>query len=241
LHLHLFRNEVGHRCAARQFQFDRDRFEELDPEDPIETDPRLCGREHAPIAARAVRRIEAGDLVLIDTGVCLDGYNSDITRTFLVDGEFTSRQREIYDLVLESHDRAAEAMKPGVTMFDLRKIVYKTFEDSGVRNSNGESLGQYFIHGLGHPLGLDRRGVECFRPGLVREAGCILSEDRETLRGRLLLAVEEARQDEPQINGCQWGRLRHQPWPSTWSNNTGNRARWQRQALSRSLCQWLVL
>jgi Xaa-Pro aminopeptidase len=46
-------------------------------------------------------------------------------------------------------------MRPGVSMFELRKIAFQVFEESGARDSDGERLGQYFIHGLGHQLGLD--------------------------------------------------------------------------------------
>jgi Xaa-Pro aminopeptidase len=98
---------------------------------------------------------EGGELVVVDIGARYGYYCGDLTRTFPVNGSFSARQREIYDLVLEAHDRATEAMRPGVTVFDLRKIAYGVLEDSGVQDRRGETLGQYFIHGLGHPLGLD--------------------------------------------------------------------------------------
>ncbi|MDX2437640.1 MAG: Xaa-Pro peptidase family protein [Acidobacteriota bacterium] len=96
-----------------------------------------------------------GELVVVDIGARYGYYCGDLTRTYPVNGKFTARQRDIYDLVLEAHDRAAEAMRPGVSMFDLRKIAFGVFEDSKVRDLNGETLGQFFIHGLGHQLGLD--------------------------------------------------------------------------------------
>ena len=96
-----------------------------------------------------------GELVVVDIGARWGYYCGDLTRTYPASGHFSDRQREIYDLVLEAHDRAAEGMRPGVSIFDLRKIAFAVFEESGVRDSQGESLGQYFIHGLGHHLGLD--------------------------------------------------------------------------------------
>lgn len=129
-----------------------------------------------------------GELVVVDIGARYGYYCGDLTRTYPVNGSFTERQREIYDLVLESHDRAAEAMKPGVTVFDLRKIVYKTFEESGVRNSKGEALGQYFIHGLGHPLGLDAHDPGAdetpLQPGMVitNEPGIYIPEEELGVR-----------------------------------------------------------
>ncbi len=96
-----------------------------------------------------------GELVVVDIGARWGYYCGDLTRTYPANGRFSDRQREIYDLVLSAHDRAAEGMRPGVSIFDLRKIAFAVFEESGIRDSKGESLGQYFIHGLGHHLGLD--------------------------------------------------------------------------------------
>lgn len=96
-----------------------------------------------------------GELVVVDIGARYGYYCADLTRTFPVNGRFSERQRAIYDLVLRGHDRAAAAIRPGVTVFELRKIVYDTFQRSNLRDSRGERLGQYFIHGLGHFLGLE--------------------------------------------------------------------------------------
>jgi Xaa-Pro aminopeptidase len=106
-----------------------------------------------------------GDLVVVDIGARYGYYCGDLTRTYPVNGIFSDRQREIYDLVLEAHDRAAAAMRPGISVFELRKIAYGIFEETSVRDSNGETLGQYFIHGLGHQLGL-----EAHDPGVADEA-----------------------------------------------------------------------
>jgi len=96
-----------------------------------------------------------GELIVVDIGARYGYYCGDLTRTYPVNGHFSSRQRELYELVLEAHDRVALAMKPGMSLFDLRKIAYGVFQDSPLRDSRGERLGQYFIHGLGHHLGLD--------------------------------------------------------------------------------------
>jgi Xaa-Pro aminopeptidase len=124
-----------------------------------------------------------GELVVVDVGARYGYYCGDLTRTYPANGTFTDRQREIYDLVLEAHDRAAEVTKPGVTVFDLRKIVYSVFEESSLRDSKGESLGQYFIHGLGHPLGLDAHDPGAdenpLEPGMVitNEPGIYLPDE----------------------------------------------------------------
>jgi Xaa-Pro aminopeptidase len=125
---------------------------------------------------------------VVDIGARYGYYCGDLTRTYPANGRFTDRQREIYDLVLEAHDRAAEATKPGVTVFDLRKIVYGVFEGSKVRDSKGESLGQYFIHGLGHPLGLDAHDPGAdenpLEPGMVitNEPGIYLPDEELGVR-----------------------------------------------------------
>ena len=129
-----------------------------------------------------------GELVVVDIGARYGYYCGDLTRTYPANGSFSDRQREIYDLVLEAHDRAAEAMRPGVTVFELRKIAYSTFEESGVRNQDGEPLGQYFIHGLGHPLGLDAHDPGAdenpLEPGMVitNEPGIYIPEEELGVR-----------------------------------------------------------
>lgn len=127
--------------------------------------------------------LEAGDLVVVDIGARLGYYCGDLTRTYPVSGAFNERQRALYDLVLEAHDRAADAMRPGVTIFELRKIAYQVFEDSPLRDAHGERLGRYFIHGLGHFLGLDAHdpGGDSvpLEPGMVitNEPGLYLPEE----------------------------------------------------------------
>ena len=96
-----------------------------------------------------------GELVVVDVGARYGYYCGDLTRTYPANGRFNDRQRAVYDLVLEAHDRVAEAIKPGIRIFDLRKIAYEVMESSDLRDAKGEKLGQYFIHGLGHFLGLD--------------------------------------------------------------------------------------
>ena len=106
-----------------------------------------------------------GELVVVDIGARYGYYCGDLTRTYPANGKFSDRQRQIYNLVLEGHDKVAEAMRPGISVFDLRKIVYELYEASDLRDGNGEKLGQYFIHGLGHQLGL-----EAHDPGAADEA-----------------------------------------------------------------------
>ncbi len=129
-----------------------------------------------------------GELVVVDIGARYGYYCGDVTRTYPVNGSFSQRQKSLYDLVLEAHDRVEEAIKPGGTIFDLRKIAYGVFQESGLRDSKGERLGRHFIHGLGHFLGLDAHDPGgdsvVLEPGMVitNEPGLYLQDEGVGIR-----------------------------------------------------------
>lgn len=106
------------------------------------------------------RKIEDGDIVVLDVGAQYSGYAADITRTLPANGKFSPRQREIYDIVLGAQNAAMTVLKPGATMCrkgkdaNAYKIAYDYINSHG-KDKNGKPLGQYFIHGLGHNIGLD--------------------------------------------------------------------------------------
>ncbi len=95
------------------------------------------------------------ELVVVDIGARYGYYCGDLTRTFPVSGRFTKRQRSLYDAVLASYDAAVKTLKPGSTIAAARKATFASLEKSRVRESGGRSLGNFFIHGLGHFLGLE--------------------------------------------------------------------------------------
>jgi Xaa-Pro aminopeptidase len=105
------------------------------------------------------RKIEDGDIVVLDVGAQYSGYSADITRTLPANGKFTPRQREIYDIVLGAQNAALAAIKPGMDYCQHgSKSVYKISYDyinSHGKDLHGKSLGQYYIHGLGHNIGLN--------------------------------------------------------------------------------------
>jgi Xaa-Pro aminopeptidase len=133
------------------------------------------------------RKIEDGDIVVLDVGAQYSGYSADITRTLPASGKFTSRQREIYDIVLGAQNAALAALKPGMTLCPKGdKSVYKISYDyinSHGKDKHGQSLGRYYIHGLGHNIGLDVHdpGDNCkpLEPGMVvtMEPGIYLPEE----------------------------------------------------------------
>ncbi len=96
-------------------------------------------------------RVEPGQLVLVDTGVCLGGYNSDISRTFPIDGKFTGRQKEIYRTVLEALEEAAALAAPGGSLGEIHARAFQVIDEAG--------FGPYFIHGTSHYIGLDTHDV----------------------------------------------------------------------------------
>jgi len=104
--------------------------------------------------------MKSGDVVVIDAAGEYSMYASDITRTLPINGHFTARQREIYDIVLGAQRAAAEAFKSGTSTLtrngpdSLYKVAYDYINTHG-KDLHGQPLGQYFIHGLGHYIGLN--------------------------------------------------------------------------------------
>ncbi|WOH39258.1 Xaa-Pro aminopeptidase [Thalassotalea fonticola] len=141
------------------------------------------------------------DLLLIDAGAELAGYAADITRTFPVNGKFNTEQAALYNLVLKSQMAAIAAIKPGANFAELNDIVNVVLTEGllelGLLEGDLDSLiedkacKKYFIHGLGHWLGLDvhdvgdyhmdenRRQLRSFEPGMVMtiEPGLYIDSD----------------------------------------------------------------
>jgi Xaa-Pro aminopeptidase len=141
------------------------------------------------------RKIEDGDIVLMDVGGQYSGYASDITRTIPANGKFTPRQREIYEIVLGAQNAALEQLKPGMTLggvgpSSLQKIAMDYIDSHG-KDQEGHSLGRYYIHGLSHHVGLDvhdpsgpNYSTQPLQPGMVItiEPGIYLPEENLGVR-----------------------------------------------------------
>jgi Xaa-Pro aminopeptidase len=117
------------------------------------------------------RRTADGDLVVIDAAAEWGQYTADVTRTFPVNGRFTPRQKAIYDLVLASQQAAFDSVRPGATLRQLDGIARRYMrEHSGKLCGETATCDEYFIHGLGHPIGMDVHDVgggRPFQPGTV--------------------------------------------------------------------------
>lgn len=104
--------------------------------------------------------IENGDVIVLDVAGEYSYYAMDITRTLPANGKFTARQREIYDVVLGAQQAAIDAFVAGKSTLsrtspDSLDKVARDYINSHGKDLHGEPLGQYFIHGLGHFVGLD--------------------------------------------------------------------------------------
>ena len=103
------------------------------------------------------RRMDRGELVLIDAGAECSSYAADLTRTLPASGKFTPRQRELYEIVLGAQKAAINAVRPGVT-FRGEKSLYQAaldYMNTHGKDRNGKPLGQYLLHGVSHHVGLD--------------------------------------------------------------------------------------
>lgn len=146
--------------------------------------------------------LKDGDLLLLDAGAEYQGYASDITRTFPVNGRFTKAQRDIYEVVLETQVACIEMVKPGVTMEELNKRATEMLTEGMVRLNllKGETAklieeGDYkrfYMHRVGHFLGMDVHDVGRYQlkgearplePGIVItvEPGIYVGENSENI------------------------------------------------------------
>jgi Xaa-Pro aminopeptidase len=147
------------------------------------------------------RQMQAGELVVIDVGAECAGYAADITRTLPVSGKFSPRQREIYEIVLGAQNTAIAAVKPGMSFArtgenSLYRIAYDYINTHG-KDRKGEPLGQYFIHGLGHHIGLQVHDAgnptRVLAPGMIVtiEPGIYIPEENLGVRLEDIVLVTE--------------------------------------------------
>ena len=143
-----------------------------------------------------------GELLLVDAGAEYKGYASDITRTFPINGHYTKAQREIYNLVLETQMSCVEMVRPGTTHDELKSHSIEMLTEGMVRLGllQGEpkelikekKYEQFYMHGLGHMLGIDVHDVGVYyydkesralEPGVVMtvEPGLYISPDTKDI------------------------------------------------------------
>jgi len=116
-----------------------------------------------------------GDLVLVDAGSEYQGYASDITRTFPINGRFTDPQRDIYELVLKAQTSTVDRVKPGISMDELNQhateVLTEGMVELGLLSGDPKELietekhKRFYPHKIGHYIGLDVHDVGSYHNG----------------------------------------------------------------------------
>ena len=148
-----------------------------------------------------------GELLLVDAGAEYKGYASDITRTFPINGRYTQGQREIYDLVLKAQMACVDMVRPGTTHEQLKQhsieVLTEGMVELGLLKGSPEELikekkyEQFYMHGLGHMLGIDVHDVGVYyqdnksrplEPGVVMtvEPGIYVAPDTKDIPEKYL-------------------------------------------------------
>lgn len=151
------------------------------------------------------RQTQAGDLVLIDAGGEYEGYSSDITRTFPVNGRFTPEQKVIYNIVLKAQETCLAMVRPGLVWSELQattiRVLTEGLVDAGILKGQVNSLIEqkayfpFYMHLAGHFLGLDTHDAGIYFPkgkarilakGMVFtvEPGIYIAPDNEQVDAR---------------------------------------------------------
>lgn len=152
-------------------------------------------------------QLRDGELLLLDAGAEYKGYASDITRTFPISGKFSAGQREIYDLVLKAQMACVEMVRPGTTHEQLKhhsiEVLTEGMVELGLLKGDPETLieekkyEQFYMHGLGHMLGIDVHDVGVYyidkksralEPGVIMtiEPGIYIAPDTENIPEKYL-------------------------------------------------------
>ncbi|EJP96422.1 aminopeptidase P family protein [Bacillus cereus] len=124
-------------------------------------------------------QIQNGDLVLLDLGAQKDYYNADISYTFPASGTFSSRQKQIYNIVLKALKETTELIKPGLKFAALnehtKKVLAEECKAIGLIQED-EELSKYYYHGVSHFLGLDTHDVGTYKDRVLEEGMVITIE-----------------------------------------------------------------
>lgn len=141
--------------------------------------------DHAadPHGVPGERILKPGEAVVVDMGCIVDGYCSDMTRTFFL-GENT--EKELYDLVLQANLAGIAAVRPGIPFREIDLAARRVIEDAG--------YGEYFIHRLGHGIGMEVHepfDVSATNETIVREGMCFSIEPGIYIPGRVGIRIED--------------------------------------------------
>ena len=135
--------------------------------------------------------LEDGKLILFDLGAQYKYYNADISRTFPINGKFTERQKQVYNVVLRAQEAVVSIARPGILFSVLNEAAKKVLVSGCIELGlikEASELPKYYFHGVSHYLGLDThdvgsRDVE-LKPGMVltNEPGLYIEEENIGIR-----------------------------------------------------------
>ena len=124
--------------------------------------------------------VNDNELMLFDLGArSQKRYCADISRTYPINGKYTSKQKEIYEIVLKAHDEVIKAIKPGVSVLDLNNLVIKIYEEELTKIGlikDASEVRNYYYHSVSHSLGLDTHDVGYDRSEPLEEGMVITVE-----------------------------------------------------------------
>ncbi len=131
-----------------------------------------------------------GDLILFDLGASVNMYCADITRTFPVNGKFSERQKQLYNIVLRGQELVFEHAKPGVTTRELNNILVSYYQEELMKIGlidKPEDVSKYYYHGVSHHIGLDCHDLceyTALKPGCIisNEPGLYIAEENIGIR-----------------------------------------------------------
>ena len=119
------------------------------------------------------KKINDGDLIVVDIGAEYHNYCADVTRTIPANGRFSPEQREIYEIVLKAQEETIKLVRPGVSFIDLqfkaRDVIAEGLIKLGIIKDKSD-VTKYFMHGVTHHLGLDVHDIGIpgnLEPGMV--------------------------------------------------------------------------
>ncbi len=172
------------------------------------------------------RTMQDGDILLVDAACEYSMYAADITRTVPVNGHFTPRQREIYNVVLGAQQAAIDAFVAGKSTINdrdrqdpnsLDTVAYNYINTHG-KDLHGQPLGKYWLHGLGHMMGIDVHDPANYpvvlKPGMVFtiEPGIYIPEEKIGVRIECdFLVAADGKLDRSRCERCRTPPMRLKP------------------------------
>lgn len=116
------------------------------------------------------------ELFLCDLGATYNHYCADISRTFPVNGKFTARQKEIYNIVLAAQKLVEDNARPGIKLRELNQMVVDYYSKELPKHGLSKDVSEYYYHGVSHHIGLDTHDVDGGMGSLLK-AGNVISNE----------------------------------------------------------------